>query len=287
MSYSGTVRCSVCYERGHNKTSCPQLKDAWEKDPNSYYGREWQKILDRKARPKSCGYCQEAGHTRAQCELKKKHQSIYLQDLTLWRRALVKWVNEVGLGRGCLVRSYDVAYQAGNGHGWMYPNHENYAPPLSLTTQDELDPGLTHHSGIMNTNQWDESSIMVLAERVGISDETPPYRKRIAITLPCIPGIVPRYGQAYWGSENRDRLDRAQGTTWEVVSRGIPLKTDNFLKGANLRKVAKAHFSAKNDTWASGWRQFTDFQRDQLRKYVNGEIELSEMVDPEVPPNDS
>jgi hypothetical protein len=169
----------------------------------------------------------------------------------------------------------------------MYPNHENYAPPLSLTTQDELDPGLTHHSGIMNTNQWDESSIMVLAERVGISDETPPYRKRIAIVLPCIPGIVPRYGQAYWGSENRDRLDRAQGTTWEVVSPGIPLKTDNFLKGANLRKVAKAHFSAKNDTWASGWRQFTDFQRDQLRKYVNGEIELSEMVDPEVPPNDS
>ena len=38
---------------------------------------------------------------------------------------------------------------------------------------------------------------------------------------------------------------------------------------------------------AHGFSHFTDFQRDQLQQYVNGEIELSEMSDPELPTEDS
>ncbi len=47
MSYNGTVRCSYCYQSGHNKTSCPELKKKWEEDPNSYYGRQWAAIQAR------------------------------------------------------------------------------------------------------------------------------------------------------------------------------------------------------------------------------------------------
>ena len=54
-----------------------------------------------------------------------------------------------------------------------------------------------------------------------------------------------------------------------------------------LKKATKEHFSAKGDQDSDNFRTFTDFQREQLRQYVNGEIELSEMKDPEVPANDS
>ena len=56
-----------------------------------------------------------------------------------------------------------------------------------------------------------------------------------------------------------------------------------FANLAELTKAVKEHFGAKNDQANHDFRTFTEFQRTQLRQYVNGEIELSEMKDPEVP----
>ena len=52
MSWSGTVRCSNCYENGHNITGCPDLKKAWEKAQVAREEREAQKkaFLEEKAR---------------------------------------------------------------------------------------------------------------------------------------------------------------------------------------------------------------------------------------------
>ncbi len=64
MSYNRTVRCSSCYKTGHNRTGCPELKAAWEQDPESWQGKQWQRILAQKAKPRKCGYC-DAKDTRA------------------------------------------------------------------------------------------------------------------------------------------------------------------------------------------------------------------------------
>ena len=45
MSYSGTVRCSYCYQKGHNKRSCPELSRQIEE---RYHGNVRAAALERK-----------------------------------------------------------------------------------------------------------------------------------------------------------------------------------------------------------------------------------------------
>ena len=288
MSWTGTVRCSYCYQSGHNKTSCPELKKKWEEDPNSYYGRQWQAILDRKAKPKKCSYCGEIGHTRAGCETAKKHKAQFQMDLNLWRQALVKWMKETGLGPGAMVRANEVSYYR-NGT-YQYPNDDGYIPPVGMYMTPHINSVLTHYAGIMNTDEWTSPSAFFHFEFIGAQQETVyASRRTVHVCLPTIPGIVPRFGKGwYYESEKMDRHERADNTNWEVVSPACgSLKTSSFLDVKELRKATKGHFGAKNDQSSDNFRTFTDFQRTQLRQYVNGEIELSEMKDPEVPRDDS
>ena len=288
MSYNGTVRCSHCYEKGHNKTSCPELRKKWEEDPNSYYGRQWQKILDRKAKPKICSYCGESGHTRAGCPTAKKHKAQFQMDLNLWRQALVKWMKEIGLGPGAMVRAHDVRYYR-NGE-YQYPNEDGYTPPVGMYMVPHINNNLTHYAGIMNTSEWSSPSAFFYFEFIGAEQESSYLsRRQVHVALPTIPGIIPRLGKGwYYESEPMDRQDRVENTNWEVVSPACgSLNSGSFLDVKALKKAVKEHFGAKNDHANHDFRTFTDFQREQLRQYVNGEIELSEMKDPEVPRDDS
>ncbi len=284
MSWTGTVRCSVCYESGHNKTSCPTLRKAWEDDPTSYRGREWQRILDRKAKPKICGYCDESGHTRAGCDTMKAHKSLFHDDLVLWRSALVKWMEDVGVGVGALVQCNDANYHRGD--SYMYTNDDNYVPPVGLIMHG-ANEDFTHYHGIVNSPEWSSGPALFSFKYIGAGIDEMEYRTRIGITLPCIPGIVPRFGKG-WYSEPMDRVDRLNNVDWKVVSSGqASFPSDGFLNPKKLKRATKTHFAAPQEQTEDSFRTFSDFQRTQLRQYVNGEIELSEMKDPEVPQDDS
>ena len=281
MSYSGTVRCGNCHENGHNKTGCPELRKAWEKDPDSYKGRQWARIVARKALPKVCGYCDETGHTRAGCNDMKAHKSQFQEDLILWRQAIVKWMKDTGLGIGALVRCNDASYHRGD--AYMYSNEDNYIPPVGLIMTSPSS-GLTHYQGIMNTSEWTSGQSMLSFTRIGAGPEEQSYRSTIGITLPNIPGIVPRYGKGYYGNEKMDRSDRINNVDWEVVSPGqTDFTNDNFLCPKQWKKATKTHFAAPQEQTRRYFYTFDSFQRTQLRQYINGEIELSEMKDPEVP----
>jgi hypothetical protein len=282
MSWNGTVRCSVCYENGHNKTSCPTLRKAWEEDPTSYRGRTWERILARKAAPKTCGYCGEEGHTRAGCGDMKAHKSLFAEDLLLWRHAMVKWMQDVHLGIGALVRCSDAQYHDPE-WGYIYPRDENYIPPVGMIMRG-VESTLTHYCGIMNTGEWCNGGSILCFERIGAPIDQPSYQRTVGVTLPCIPGIVPRYGRGYYGSEKMDRAERLNNVDWEVVSPGqTDFSNDEFVCPKNLKKATKTHFAAPQDHTTRTFKTFTDFQRKQLQQYINCEIELSEMKDPEVP----
>ena len=153
-----------------------------------------------------------------------------------------------------------------------------------------ISPSLTHYAGIMNTGEWSSPQAFYQLEFIGAEQEASySSRRMVHVCLPTIPGIVPRFGKGwYYESEKMDRNERAQNTNWEVVSPACgSLKTRSFLDVKELRKATKEHFGAKNEQSSDNFRTFTDFQRTQLRQYVNGEIELSEMKDPEVPRDDS
>ena len=58
MSY-----CSYCWGKGHNRSTCPELKEYIRTNPNSYEAqREAEKVARRKARkktPRKCGFCRK------------------------------------------------------------------------------------------------------------------------------------------------------------------------------------------------------------------------------------
>ena len=94
--------------------------------------------------------------------------------------------------------------------------------------------------------------------------------------------------KGYYGNEKMDRQDRMNNVEWEVVSPGqTDFSNDVFVSPKSIKKVAKEHFKAPQEETTRSFKTFDDFQRKQLRDFVNGEIELSEMKDPEVPGNDT
>ena len=69
-----------------------------------------------------------------------------------------------------------------------------------------------------------------------------------------------------------------------MVSAGqADFSKDKFLSAKELKKATKTHFAANQEQTERSFSTFDDFQRKQLQQYVNGEVELSEMKDPEVP----
>ena len=281
MSYSGTVHCGHCYDKGHNKSACPKMRREAAANPDSWQAKTVAKYEARKNQPKICGYCDESGHTRAGCDDMKQHKVAFMTDLVLWRQAMVKWMQDTGLGIGSLVRCTDASYHRGD--NYMYPNDESYIPPVGLIMTSPSS-GLTHYSGIMNTSDWSSGQSMLSFTRIGATEEEQSYRTTVGITLPNIPGIVPRYGKAYYGDEKMDRSDRINNVEWEVVSPGqTDFTNDVFMCPKQWKKTAKTHFAAPQGQIARHFYTFDSFQRTQLLQYVNGEIELSEMKDPEVP----
>ena len=280
MSWNGTVRCGNCYESGHNKTGCPELKKAWEKDPTSYKGREWARIEARKKAPKKCSYCKETGHTRAGCDEIKQHRVQFHNDAALFRKVLVKWMGEVGIGVGALVRSSDARYYDAN-EEYHYPGDEGYVGPVGLVMKNIS--GSTHHyTAIRDTPQHTSSESFLTMQILGTAS-LPEYRRNVGLTLPSIPGIIPRMSTDYYGRES-DRNDRLQHVDWEVVSPG-QTEFDNctWLTPKAIKETVKEHFRRDMEQDYSDFKTFPVSQRSQFHDYVDGIINLSQMTDPELP----
>ena len=284
MSWNGTVRCSKCRESGHNRTSCPEMKKAWEEDPTSYHGREYARHEARKKAPKTCSYCRETGHTRAGCADIKSHKAQFHNDAALFRRVLVKWMKETGIGVGALVRSQDARYYD-NKDNYHYPGDDGYVAPVGLVMSN-ISSSTHHYAAIGASNQHMSNDNFLTMQTLG-SASLPDYRRNVGLALPCIAGIIPRMGADYYGRPT-DRLERMSGANWEVVSPGqTEFDNCNWLTPKNIKQTVKDHFARDQMQKSSDFKTFPVSQRSQLRDYVDGIINLSQMTDPELPAKDS
>ena len=284
MSWNGTVRCGKCYENGHNRTKCPELKKAWLKDPTSYDGREYARHEARKKAPKMCGYCGVIGHTRAGCADIKQHKEQFRSDAMLFRRVIVKWMKEMGIGVGALVRSKDAQWHDGEDN-YRYPGDDNYVGPVGLV-MNNISSSTHHYSALCGTNQHTSGESFLMMQTIG-TGSLPDYRRNVGLTIPCIPGIIPRASVDYYGRE-MDRSDRLNNVDWEVVSAG-QTEFDNckWLTPKAIKKTVKEHFARDQEQESSDFKTFPVSQRSQLHDYVDGIINLSQMSDPELPNKDS
>jgi len=211
----------------------------------------------------------------------KAHKVTFTEDATLWRSALVKWMKDSQLGIGALVRCQDAQYHTGT--GYVYASDENYVPPVGMI-MGGIASNLTHYHGIMNSPEWTSGGSILSFDRIGCPTEMASYQKVVGISLPCIPGIVPRYGKGWYGDEKMDRAERMNNVDWEVVSPGqTDFSNDAYVCVKSIRKAAKEHFKGPNEQTSRSFHTFAPFQKRQLRDYVNGVMDLSEMKDPEVP----
>ena len=82
MSWNGTVRCSNCYDKGHNRNGCPKLKEDMQKrldaDPNDWRATDYFEKKQRTSK-RTCGYCKESGHNRKTCSEAKIDRDVFIQ----------------------------------------------------------------------------------------------------------------------------------------------------------------------------------------------------------------
>ena len=107
MSWHGTVQCSHCCARGHNRRSCPQRKEYVKQNPDSYEARvmkrEQNSFKYNSSGKRRCSYCENTGHNRATCKAMKVDK-IYANKKNRKFLSLVTIaMKKMGLGVGALI----------------------------------------------------------------------------------------------------------------------------------------------------------------------------------------
>ena len=109
MAWNNTVTCSSCWQRGHNKAGCPDLRERMEQrlknDPDDWRANNY---FDKKKRSskRTCSYCNNAGHNRKTCKELKYAMQATAERASEWRHAALEYLKNLGLGVGALVK-YD------------------------------------------------------------------------------------------------------------------------------------------------------------------------------------
>ena len=96
------TRCSHCYEYGHNKASCPELKKEIANNPDGYYARQAKRKKAR-TRTRVCSYCQQPGHNAATCSVKKSDAVAYSHMNWKYQNAMSAIFRRAGFGVGSII----------------------------------------------------------------------------------------------------------------------------------------------------------------------------------------
>lgn len=98
-------RCSYCYKTGHNRRTCPSLKQYITENPESYAARSAARAkAERKPSNRRCSFCQTAGHTKRTCEERRTLTATVTTENRQFRRKLRRALARQGWLPGALVR---------------------------------------------------------------------------------------------------------------------------------------------------------------------------------------
>jgi hypothetical protein len=129
-NYKRTVRCGHCYEKGHNKSACPERKKDlkanverytkelaenkfahdYQRDNTERYLRHTVNQLEKMAnrgKNRKCGFCGEVGHTRRTCIHRKQQVADKTAETLRVRRLAASRMSAGGLGPGTLIKMND------------------------------------------------------------------------------------------------------------------------------------------------------------------------------------
>ena len=164
------MRCSYCHQQGHNRTTCPTLKEYCEKHPDSWTARKEKNRAEKKKAqlatrgPRLCGFCKEAGHTRRKC-VKAAWTRHRLK--AYWKAAWSSMVAEWGgIGWGTLLRwdtDHPTEYKQASLHIVT-----GKAPRLRISTDGRFTVGYGTFTYSRYANQWRSGAISLSPKDVRV-----------------------------------------------------------------------------------------------------------------------
>ena len=125
-NWKRTVRCSHCYEKGHNVSSCTvkrerlakSIVDCEERILKNEWEYDWEKAdtkrrlesaknilgkYENRGKNRKCGYCKEPGHTRRTCPTRKNRVEEVMNETIDFRTKMCDKFISAGLGPGALI----------------------------------------------------------------------------------------------------------------------------------------------------------------------------------------
>jgi len=260
MSWSGTVRCGQCYNTGHNRRSCPELRKLAAADPTGYHARQVEIMKAASKAPRKCSYCKEAaGHTRRTCPTLKTHKREATQDATLIRKGLRKWLEASGIGPGALIASRRSFYN----NGYEAERGDDEQPRVFLVNELTLSH-ITQRHGLPG-NREDQSFIRATDVASGSA---------VWFGLPHVPTVAPgaqddrppgRYQQSRIGCD---------GHRWTLASPAPAVAANDDWFGTRLVEVVEGWFATDEKHEAYEFDTISPAQRKAIREYLNGSEEL-------------
>jgi hypothetical protein len=133
------MRCRFCGTQGHNKLSCPKVKEfavianqrlasGEISDPYHlpYHERWALNIVKHKEKTataakearaagtsiRKCSYCSEAGHTRAKCGNLNTDKATFIEYERRYRNAVALWFKHSGIGIGAIIQRANPEYES-------------------------------------------------------------------------------------------------------------------------------------------------------------------------------
>ena len=115
--YRSSPTCSKCWQVGHTKRACPEYRKkaaTWLKenehlkDTEGYYKPHFVREVEayaNSAKNRQCSWCQEKGHNKRSCEVRKSATAKNVEKNKEWRTVVLEKLKEVGLGVGALITS--------------------------------------------------------------------------------------------------------------------------------------------------------------------------------------
>ena len=148
-----SVYCRWCYERGHNRRTCPEYtkrlkeraeaevkanEDRDDDNQGTYSQRDYANrikadtLLDGTPHEREkqgngtgtrrCSYCAKTGHNRTTCVKFVERKQAYLSGVITYRKDIAKTIEKVGLGIGSLVTMqprYEREFDEGRNHLYL------------------------------------------------------------------------------------------------------------------------------------------------------------------------
>jgi hypothetical protein len=171
MSWTGTVRCGVCYKSGHNKSGCPRIAQEYkeyqdliakynadnpdEPDIKEGQGLDWDtraavglsykhlrakdviQTKKRKNTTRQCTYCGDVGHNRRTCPPLKSHVDRLVKASALYNAKVAKAFELSGLYVGALIQ-YMVEEYDHNKCEWVKENRMGIVSVVNLQSYTVL-----------------------------------------------------------------------------------------------------------------------------------------------------